>query len=298
MSSIATPPVQQAAVLWEAMRTVGGSKRTSCSFRQCKDDPDAILKVGATRDEVKVHAGLTPHKHILNAAKVNSTTLRMPLQRGGDLHTAILTSTWRPEVHAAPLWRQVAAGVVHLHAVCNVVHTDLKAENVLLSHLVGLGVDAPLPTAVICDFGDAARLPAPTAQPRGTLVNLAPEWAQHEEAGAGATHAAMQLTHVDEWTMGLLALAMWTQRGFMTAEHVHGWCMMTYDAIQEQIDHKLRRVWQYKHGTRTPQAWRAVIASLLRARPQERIALATALVATAPPAAAAQQQQQQCKTKK
>jgi serine/threonine protein kinase len=100
----------------------------------------------------------------------------------------------------------VARGLTHLHAR-GVVHGDLTPANVLLKRSgadARTGVGAPL-TAVLADFGLAARAPAPPRPrstlgvPLGTLQYMSPELA----ADAAPTPAA------DAWALGAIAAELW-----------------------------------------------------------------------------------------
>lgn len=103
----------------------------------------------------------------------------------------------------------VCAGAEYLHAVCGVVHCDLKPENVLLS-------EAGEPK--LCDF-DATVPSGAVTELRGTRDYLAPELLPSPELlaarrAAPGGHTGKSTTVIeparDIWAIGLIAFIVWT----------------------------------------------------------------------------------------
>ncbi|KAG8566653.1 hypothetical protein GDO81_013335 [Engystomops pustulosus] len=106
-------------------------------------------------------------------------TVFMKHMDGGSLGQLIRTRGYLEEDWALHYTEQVLQGLKHLHAE-NILHGDIKAENVLLSDNGK--------TVYLCDFGHAVHLPASGCKTRlltgdhipGTETHMAPEILQGE----------------------------------------------------------------------------------------------------------------------
>ncbi|XP_019379088.1 PREDICTED: mitogen-activated protein kinase kinase kinase 14 [Gavialis gangeticus] len=101
-------------------------------------------------------------------------TIFMELMEGGSLGQLIKQTGYLPEDRALSYLEQTLEGLKHLHA-CNVLHGDVKADNVLLS--------SDGSRALLCDFGHSAHLHPDGLGKRlvtgdyvpGTETHMAPE---------------------------------------------------------------------------------------------------------------------------
>lgn len=98
----------------------------------------------------------------------------------------------------------IASGLAYLHSR-NMLHLDLKAENILLRRDDSEGAgDARIPTAMLSDFGSAEARNAMNNRQRrgttGTLDYLAPEAFVLLPNGKPRPHSAQ----LDLWAMGLV----------------------------------------------------------------------------------------------
>ena len=95
---------------------------------------------------------------------------------GPDLSRYVKSSKPRFSIftaaEACSIWRQIANGLAFIHSK-NIVHFDIKPQNILLSASV----------AKICDFGLAQRIKdnTPVDYPGGTFSYLAPECLNDQE---------------------------------------------------------------------------------------------------------------------
>lgn len=134
--------------------------------------PDLIAELCATRD-------LPTHPNVMSYDKVietrNEAFVLMELlkqdHRGMDLFEYAVQQDGIAEATAKRLFRGYFAALAHLHDECNVVHNDLKAENLFVVGAASEDRDRDAPpatelTAKIIDFGLALfpELPAKKAE--------------------------------------------------------------------------------------------------------------------------------------
>ncbi|KAA8494002.1 Serine/threonine-protein kinase STY8 [Porphyridium purpureum] len=105
---------------------------------------------------------------------------------GGNVYSALRRVSWRRLDHRAlvRIARDIARGLLYLHA-CNIVHRDVKSQNILLDRPVEEGT----PVAKICDFGLSRELVCGAdddpdggimTNETGTYRWMAPEMIRHE----------------------------------------------------------------------------------------------------------------------
>jgi serine/threonine protein kinase len=96
---------------------------------------------------------------------VEGVSLRKTLERHGRLRASV----------AVGIARQVAAALSHAHSQ-NIIHLDIKPENILLRRRRWAWLRSSVPEVVLCDFGIARDLNSPARVGRaGSLDYLAPE---------------------------------------------------------------------------------------------------------------------------
>ncbi|KXH50219.1 hypothetical protein CNYM01_13589 [Colletotrichum nymphaeae SA-01] len=62
---------------------------------------------------------------------------------------------------ALAIWSQIASALSHLHSTCNIIHDDVKPENIIFFSPFSSREEHPQPHAVLLDFGAVITLPFP-----------------------------------------------------------------------------------------------------------------------------------------
>ncbi|KAJ3357777.1 hypothetical protein GGF32_000859 [Allomyces javanicus] len=130
-------------------------------FRRARlQDDDKLRKV---QREIAI-LDAVDHPNIVKLIDVLETNelvgLVIEYASGGELFDYILAHRYLPEPEAGRLFAQLIQGVHYLHSQLNVVHRDLKLENLLLSSSRDL---------VIIDFGFANQFPPPSPEEAADL---------------------------------------------------------------------------------------------------------------------------------
>mmetsp|Transcript_12655 Transcript_12655/g.38155 ORF Transcript_12655/g.38155 Transcript_12655/m.38155 type:complete len:886 (-) Transcript_12655:954-3611(-) len=176
----------------------------------------------------------------------NKMYLMLELCSGGDLTQFIKERGGRvPEAVAHSLMRQLAAGLKEMRAL-NLVHRDLKPQNLLLSDT------GPEPILKIADFGFARDL-----QPQGLAETLcgsplymAPEILQHRKYDAKA----------DLWSVGTILFELLVGRAPFGGNN--------YVTLLRNIESRTPRIPSELHLS---SACRRLLAGLLKRNPVERM---------------------------
>ncbi|EFN59416.1 hypothetical protein CHLNCDRAFT_137935 [Chlorella variabilis] len=177
-----------------------------------------------------------------------SIELVMDLMEGGELFDHIATSPQLREHDARAIFRQVAEGVAHLHAL-GIAHRDLKPQN-----LMYVSADEGAQVKIM-DY-DLARVNyAPDwegATPCGTIHYMAPEIVQHRRYSLA----------VDMWSLGVILFILLTGR-------------MPFDGKNQEAIAEAIEAGRY---CMDPQLWSGVsedakdlVRSLLQQDPQQRL---------------------------
>lgn len=122
---------------------------------------------------------------------------------GGELFDLITSRKSLPDAWAARIAGQLLSAFAMLHPL-NVIHFDLKPENVLLAQDAGARDPArdPAPDAVLIDFGESGG-PCEGGRPGGTTPTGTPGYAAPElQLGKGGGKS------VDVWGCGALVFTM------------------------------------------------------------------------------------------
>ena len=130
--------------------------------------PREVLTLGSVRthENITTLYGVVQHRHTIGIV--------MEYAPDGSLYDYLHTKGLKPSLEQSVEWAtQVARGMKHLHDN-DIVHRDLKSQNILLSEKV----------AKICDFGTARFLEHTTKQSgtEGTYRWMAPEVMKCEDA--------------------------------------------------------------------------------------------------------------------
>lgn len=132
---------------------------------------------------------------------------------GGDLFSYLLKGerlSSIPEIEALFIVYQILQALKFLHHNLNVIHRDIKLDNVLL--------EAPIPGTriAICDFGIAKSLKAPNARANtivGTIEYSAPEvFAENSDCNKGCLLNNKSIkgynSKCDLWSLGIMTSIM------------------------------------------------------------------------------------------
>ena len=130
--------------------------------------PEEVLTLGSVRthENITTLYGIVLHKHTIGIV--------MELAPDGSLYKYLHEKGQKPPLEQSIEWAlQVARGMKHLHD-SDIVHRDLKSQNILLSGTV----------AKICDFGTARILECTKTQSdaKGTYRWMAPEVMRRDNA--------------------------------------------------------------------------------------------------------------------
>ena len=133
-----------------------------------KGIPEEVLTLGSVRthENITTLYGIVQHKHTIGIV--------MELAPDGSLYKYLHEKGQKPPLEQSIEWAlQVARGMKHLHD-SDIVHRDLKSQNILLSGTV----------AKICDFGTARILECTKTQSetKGTYRWMAPEVMRRDDA--------------------------------------------------------------------------------------------------------------------
>jgi serine/threonine protein kinase len=174
------------------------------AMKSVRKDLDAAGHFGQ-EGEVCLQRALPRHAHILSLLAVFDEPLEvrllMPICRGGDLCDTIAKAREDDRALSEKASSNVVGQLLSALAFCHehgVVHRDVKAENVLLTHPVQ---QVPLENAGaqirLCDFGLAARHrpgDPPMRMLAGSAEYMAPEMARREPYDSA----------VDVWSAGVV----------------------------------------------------------------------------------------------
>jgi serine/threonine protein kinase len=145
--------------------------------KKIQDDDEYIISVELDHENVLTPLAMYRDKYYY--------VIFMPYCENGTLENTTLTPTKPTEPSCKFIFKQMAAGVAHLHEQL-IIHNDIKLENFLVD-----GV-----TVKLADFGLSSRLSNKDALdpcPNGTPYYMAPEVHAH----AGHTMSA------DIWSLGV-----------------------------------------------------------------------------------------------
>ncbi|KAK1494786.1 hypothetical protein CTAM01_08799 [Colletotrichum tamarilloi] len=108
---------------------------------------------------------------------------------------------------ALTIWSQIASALSHLHSNCNIIHDDVKPENIIFfspSLHSTQREEHPQPHAVLLDFGAALPLPSSSTSPSPSLniwsPSGTPPYAPPEFLHRHKSHAS------DIWGLGVTLL--------------------------------------------------------------------------------------------
>ena len=160
--------------------------------------------------EIEIMQSLAPHPHVLQLLDTFSFegshggthyALVLPFVDGGDLFTYLRTHLARGERAPAALarrWsRQLFAGLAHL-AEADVIHSDLKIENLLVSRALDL---------TIADFGTALRV--------GGRLRLYGHTTQYRAPEVVLGHRFASMTPAaDVWSAATICFELHMPRGY------------------------------------------------------------------------------------
>eukprot|EP00039_Didymoeca_costata_P014272 m.228513 g.228513 ORF g.228513 m.228513 type:complete len:376 (+) comp15980_c0_seq2:243-1370(+) len=111
----------------------------------------------------------------------------------GDLLNSVKPNTGLPADVGQPVLSDICAGLDYMHTKHNIVHLDIKAENILLAD------GAFGPVAKLADFDAVMPIGAVMSQVRGTQDIHPPEYLQPSASGYTITASA------DVWAVGYIA---------------------------------------------------------------------------------------------
>jgi serine/threonine protein kinase len=213
------------------------------------------MKEADYRTEVSMFERFPPHRSIMQPLAHFGAPKHcaiFPFAAGGDLRQATADGGLAP-AQATAYALQIAQALAHLHDH-NVVHLDLKGENVMLAQVAGSsGVEPQL-----MDFGLAQKLVldvGPTAS-KGTVAYMAPELFDRRRG-----HSAR--TKVDVYAFGCLVWEMLT--GNMPWARLFEECGDDHDVWEQRVEAmvlagerpQLGRAWPPKLCRLIQQCWEA-----------------------------------------
>jgi serine/threonine protein kinase len=207
------------------------------------------------RTEVSMFERFPPHRSIMQPLAHFGAPKHcavFPFADGGDLADATVDGALAP-AQAAAYALQIAQALAHLHDH-NVVHLDLKGQNVMLGRAAGTSGVEPL----LMDFGLAQAFVldvGPTVR-KGTVAYMAPELFDRRSG-----HSAR--TKVDVFAFGCLMWEMLT--GNMPWERLFEECGDDCDVWEQRVEAKvlagerpqLGRAWPPKLCRLIQQCWEA-----------------------------------------
>ncbi|OHE91607.1 hypothetical protein CORC01_13084 [Colletotrichum orchidophilum] len=153
------------------------------------------------------HPNITQILH--SDSQTLTITLRQEPGRSLDKHINTTTSfSTLSAQEAAAVWSQISSALAHLHAKCNIIHDDVKPDNIVFFSTAAAAAAAattlpphtePAPHAVLIDFGAAITspyaLPLNGWTPSGTPPYAPPEFVDRCKSYAG-----------DVWGLGITLL--------------------------------------------------------------------------------------------
>ena len=129
--------------------------------------------------EIEIHSHIGQHPNIVQLVDTfpiegaEGKMIVMELAKGGELGDLLEKSGPMPEVKAKHIFKQVVSAIQHLHAR-NVLHRDLKSDNILLCTDSTHDMNQPVVTWVarVCQKGDPETSSAPGPKPRQLILYL------------------------------------------------------------------------------------------------------------------------------
>ncbi len=217
--------------------------------------PDAPKDAELRLSREFYHLSRFSHKGIVAALDYGSTAERRPFFTMEFVDGLPITSFFKNGYE--PSLVDVTVGILRaldsIHAQ-GLIHCDLKPANILVTTETGV------PSPKLLDFGFAEQMSlTATAQPRGTLGYVAPEVFKGTDADARA----------DLYSLGLVLYEVITGRGPARERNLRQWLKMQYRSDFEpprSIDPKI------------PEAFEAVVLSLLQREPERRPHSAAAVI--------------------
>ena len=182
------------------------------------------------------------------------------LVRGGELLERVARAGSFTEDEARNVITQVLRAVAHMHSH-NVVHRDLKLENILLSD------DGDAPKVKLIDFGLARfrEASAPLRTICGSPLYIAPEILELETS---ANDDESYTTACDMWSVGVILFALLS--GYSPFDHEDE--AQLYQNIRNGIYHLEPGVWDFISNPA-----KSLVAGLLETDPRERLSAEQAL---------------------
>jgi len=221
------------------------------------------------------------HPNIVMPLKVSETRtqvlVEMDMAGGGDLASlllAIYPRKWHDESHPARIIVQLLRGVEYCHSN-NVIHGDIKPENVLLTRRPPTDVvdaegvfTAPGCIYKLCDFGNAQILPQTEPATTAVVAGMVgtPGYMAPEVMGEGVV-----MKESDMWSVGVLIYVT------LTGEMIYSVGNDDQEAAFYSNPKKyLRTLPRWKKIGRV---WRRLMTELLVTNPADRLSVGAALQA-------------------
>ncbi|KAJ3380988.1 hypothetical protein HDU92_005652 [Lobulomyces angularis] len=159
------------------------------------------------KNEISLLSNLS-HKNVVKMLdyRISDDQIALVLEYvvGGDLFD-LLTKQKLNSTEQKLIFKQLTEGILYLHTL-NVVHRDLKLENILLSRKNNLVQQKTADLVKICDFGLAHEVDESIPK-GGSDYYLAPELITSSDT---SNSAGIDLYKVDTWALGVILFALMT----------------------------------------------------------------------------------------